>query len=661
MTQESIQPFLNWIGTHPTWAGLAVFLISLSESLAIVGLIVPGIVMMTAIGAMIGAGILPAWTTLGWAVLGAIAGDGISYWLGYHYHQHLRDFWPFRSYPQLLARGETFFKSHGGKSIILGRFIGPVRPMIPVIAGMMDMTPRRFLFFNITSAIAWAPLYSLPGILIGASLGQLSPEVASRAGLFLILFLLLLWVLYTFILKIVVWIWRPISNRLASHIAIVLGLLLFAALTCFALLLHNVIHSNGFTYLNESVYQMFRALYNDKIVDWVSMFTGLGDHTVLFPFIAVIGLGFLWKRQIVAMLCWFGTIGCGITTGYLFKHFIDSPRPEGLVHFTQEASFPSGHVLTATLTFGMLAAIMQKILAKDAADHNHAPHTRVPWLIVGPLILFIALSRLYLGLHWFSDVIGSLLLATVFLSIGILIYRKYATEILSLTTATRAILIPGLLTLCLSSLVYGFYTYPTLRGDLHRQWSTHTLTTEEWWKGQDLSDFTYRNGAFKRHATVFDIQWLGPLEPIQAFLEHHHWQTVPKLTFISAAEMLSSKPQAFSLPVLPKFHRDRLPVLTVAKSLANHDRLVLQLWQSDYRTSDGTPLWVGTLRLEHAKHPVPMLTIYKESKLETDNMLDKLMQELKSSSAGHALQFKIIPSEISEFKEILFIKPTTEN
>ncbi len=657
MTQESIQPFLTWIGDHPTWSGLAVFLISLSESLAIVGLIVPGIVMMTAIGAMIGAGILPAWTTLGWAVLGAIAGDGISYWLGYHYHQHLRDFWPFRSYPQLLARGEAFFKSHGGKSIILGRFIGPVRPMIPVIAGMMDMTPNRFLFFNITSAIVWAPLYSLPGILIGASLGQLSPEVASRAGLFLILFLLLLWVLYTFILKIVAWIWRPISTRLATRISMVLGAVLLTSLLCFAFLLQNVIYSNGVTYLNEPVYQMFRALYNDGVVDWVAMFTGLGEHTVLFPVIAVIGLGFFLRGRIVAMLCWFGTIGCGITVGYLLKHLVDSPRPEGLMHLTQEASFPSGHLLTATLTYGMLAAMMQKILAKDAVDHKHESHVLIPWLIAIPLILLIALSRLYVGLHWFSDVIGSLLLGTVFLSIGILIYRKYETRVLSLKEATRAILLPGLLTLCLSSLVYGFYTYPKLRADLHRQWSTHTLTPTEWWKGKDIADFIYRNGAFKRHATVFDIQWLGNLEPIQAFLEYHKWKNVPKLSFISAAEMLSSKPQAFSLPVLPKFHRDRLPVLSMAKSLANNDRLLLQLWQSDYRTQDGTPLWVGTLRLEHAKHPIPMFSIYKESKLETDNMLDKLVQELKASSPGQVFEFKMIPADISEFKEILFIKP----
>src|SRR5579872_1536909 len=101
MTHETIQPFLDWISAHPTWSGFFVFLISLSESLAIVGLVVPGIVMMTAIGGMMGSGVLPFGVTLLWAILGAIAGDGISYWLGFHYHQNLRNFWPFKQFPKL--------------------------------------------------------------------------------------------------------------------------------------------------------------------------------------------------------------------------------------------------------------------------------------------------------------------------------------------------------------------------------------------------------------------------------------------------------------------------------------------------------------------------------------------------------------------------------
>jgi len=165
--QTNIQPLIDWIQMHPNWAWSAVFLISLSESLAVIGLIVPGIVMMTAIGALIGAGVLAPLPTLSWAVLGAIVGDSLSYSLGHHFHEHLRDMTPFRQFPRALERGSKFFQDHGGKSVILGRFLGPIRPVIPVVAGMMDMPTRQFLFANIFSAIVWAPVYCFPGFLVG--------------------------------------------------------------------------------------------------------------------------------------------------------------------------------------------------------------------------------------------------------------------------------------------------------------------------------------------------------------------------------------------------------------------------------------------------------------------------------------------------------------
>src|ERR1700724_3063092 len=92
-------PILQWLNTHPELAGLATFLISAAESVAIIGTIVPGSVMMTAIGALVGAGIIPFWSTLVWAILGAIVGDGISYWLGYYFKNSLHDTWPFRQHP----------------------------------------------------------------------------------------------------------------------------------------------------------------------------------------------------------------------------------------------------------------------------------------------------------------------------------------------------------------------------------------------------------------------------------------------------------------------------------------------------------------------------------------------------------------------------------
>ncbi|MES9896123.1 MAG: phosphoesterase PA-phosphatase, partial [Candidatus Thiodiazotropha endolucinida] len=79
---EFFTPLLAWIGENPLWAGLMVFVVAFSESVAIIGLIVPGVVLMFGFGALIATGILEFWAVFWWAVAGAVAGDGLSFWLG---------------------------------------------------------------------------------------------------------------------------------------------------------------------------------------------------------------------------------------------------------------------------------------------------------------------------------------------------------------------------------------------------------------------------------------------------------------------------------------------------------------------------------------------------------------------------------------------------
>lgn len=160
---ETYQAFEEWIIANPGWAGLSIMLISMCESLAVIGLFIPGLVAMGIIGGLVSTGALEILPTLLWAVIGAILGDGISYSIGRHFKEHLPYYWPFSRFPKWLARGEAFFVKHGGKSIIVGRFVGPVRPFIPVVAGMMSMDPRQFFLANVLSALVWAPVYMAPG------------------------------------------------------------------------------------------------------------------------------------------------------------------------------------------------------------------------------------------------------------------------------------------------------------------------------------------------------------------------------------------------------------------------------------------------------------------------------------------------------------------
>src|SRR5690242_10540699 len=110
---DIVSPLLQWLNANPEWAGMATFMISAAESVAIIGTLVPGSITMTAIGALAGAGIIPLWATILWAILGAIVGDGISYWIGHYFKNGLRKIWPFKNNLVLLKHGERFVHKHG--------------------------------------------------------------------------------------------------------------------------------------------------------------------------------------------------------------------------------------------------------------------------------------------------------------------------------------------------------------------------------------------------------------------------------------------------------------------------------------------------------------------------------------------------------------------
>ena len=192
---DYIQPLTLWLHDHPNLALFITFFIALTESLAIVGSIVPGSVTMTAIGILAGSGVMRIDLTFLAATLGAIAGDSTSYLIGYAFSDRLTSIWPFNRYPNWLTYGKEYFARHGGKSVLIGRFVGPLRSIIPVIAGMMHMSHWRFYASNILSAIGWSALYVLPGVLIGAASSELSPERATRLFLLILFSLAGLWLL----------------------------------------------------------------------------------------------------------------------------------------------------------------------------------------------------------------------------------------------------------------------------------------------------------------------------------------------------------------------------------------------------------------------------------------------------------------------------------
>lgn len=234
MLTGALNALLDWVSANPTWAGLAVFGIACFESLLIIGYLVPGIFVLFGIGALIGSGYLSFWPIAIWAACGAVVGDVVSYLVGYVYRDRLRLVWPFGRHPELFGKGELFFERHGGKSVAFGRFVGPVRPLIPAIAGMTGMGLARFLIIDIISAALWAPVYLFPGMVFGASL-ELAAAVATRLMLLIAIAAVCLWLVYQLLKRLARHIREPFRRAPDALLigAIVAGFAAIAVLTLY--------------------------------------------------------------------------------------------------------------------------------------------------------------------------------------------------------------------------------------------------------------------------------------------------------------------------------------------------------------------------------------------------------------------------------------------
>ena len=145
---------------------LFIFLVSIGECVFLLGLFVPSTPVLLVTGSLMSVGKLPFWPIYLVAVLGAVIGDAISYWIGRLLEHRIKDVWPFRNYRDQIIKGEVFFARHGGKSVFIGRFIPGVKAVVPGIAGMLGMHWPRFFVINVVSAFAWAAAHIVPAMLL---------------------------------------------------------------------------------------------------------------------------------------------------------------------------------------------------------------------------------------------------------------------------------------------------------------------------------------------------------------------------------------------------------------------------------------------------------------------------------------------------------------
>jgi membrane protein DedA with SNARE-associated domain len=154
--ENYVQQLTDFVKNHEGWAAPVVFVLCFAESLAFISLLIPAWAALVAIGALISVGGLSFWPVLIAGAVGAALGDWLSYWVGLKLEDRVYHMWPLSQHPDLIPAGENFVKKWGALAIFIGRFSGPLRATVPIIAGVFAMPYGRFQIANFSSAFVWA-------------------------------------------------------------------------------------------------------------------------------------------------------------------------------------------------------------------------------------------------------------------------------------------------------------------------------------------------------------------------------------------------------------------------------------------------------------------------------------------------------------------------
>ena len=624
--EQFLDQLLEWIRLHPHWAGIMVFTVSVLESLLVVGLVVPGSVIMFAIGAMVAAGQMELVPTLIWAILGAIIGDGTSYLIGRHYHQRLRVIWPFKNYPTMMTRGVDFFHRHGGKSVILARFVGPVRPLLPAVAGMLDMPPQRFFLVNILSALAWAPAYMAPGILFGASLG-LAAEIAGRLALVIGILVALLWLSWWTVKRIA----RSLQPHMASlqtrtlawsqrHPAIhpltsalldpnhpeARGMTILTAILILAswLFLTTARQTSPDTLLGNLDFFTFNELQQLRtpLADqWLLWITRLGSSIALYGFTGLMVAWLLWRRYWRAVVHWLVAIAGVALLTQAAKHYTMVSRPIESLTSVLGYAFPSGHASLSLVVFGFLAVIVAREVP---------PRWRwIPYSVAFFPVVAISFSRVYLGAHWLSDILGGWSLGLVWITLLGIAYRGHPAPAIPLTKLLPVILLSAVAWIVISSLQPA--THESI--SLYETDGRKDISLAEWLDDGWRQLPVYRGNMQNRRSHPFDLQWAGSLQRLEQHLIERGWHKASRMDFSSFLAMFASNPDINNLPVLPQIHNGNAQDLLLVKPVQNTDHfLVLRLWSTGLGLKEtGQPIWIGNTSFLERQSPTGLFSLLR--------------------------------------------------
>jgi undecaprenyl-diphosphatase len=425
------------------WGYWLIGLLAFGEALVLTSVFAPGTVVVVLGGALAAQGLYDFGDMIWFVAIGTILGAEISFRIGAKganlFQEGRRVFSPAH-----LERGKRFFEKYGAPSIILGHFFGPLRPIIPVVAGLSEMSRRRFFIWNVIGGFTYAVALVSIGYFFGTATNLFSATM-TRAGLFAIAVLLVIAVLWLAVVKLRKTVpffisvfrsvgsairdnpdvralverhpilFRFLTERMSRDSFAGLPVTILASAFVYFLFLYagstlDFVRQSQIVAADVRVASLLSAFRDPALVRFFTVFTALGSWKVIAILaITVSAVLLLQRRQHYLSGLWLVLIGNELTVT-LLKNVFARPRPEMAVYAESSYSFPSGHSAASVAFFGFLIYVLIR---------ERVGPIVLSFLVGLTLIFLIGLSRIYLVEHYLSDVLNGYLVGTLWALLGI--------------------------------------------------------------------------------------------------------------------------------------------------------------------------------------------------------------------------------------------------
>jgi membrane protein DedA with SNARE-associated domain/membrane-associated phospholipid phosphatase len=641
------------------------FFAALLETTLGIGLILPGSTIILFLGALSSRGYLDVGDLVWFAVLGAIVGDNINYSLGRKYfHRWLQQgFWILKA--GHVEKARQFMDLHGARSVFLGRFIPSIKEIVPFIAGSVRMNRKTFMFWNVLGAIGWGFEWVLAGYLFAQSF-NLAELWLSRAGLlFAVLLLsgavfsLCRWLIVRKgkqFLMILGSLWQSFkeAGRRNEHVhawtekhsrslsfvrarfdptlfsgmsLTILSLAFVYVLALFAGIVEDVLTSDPIVALDirmANIIPLFRTAALTNIITWITL---LGKSQVILFFVVIsAALLSVWRKKYYILPLVTAAAGSAAFT-YLGKLAFHRPRPTLAVYLEHSYSFPSGHATIAVAFYGFAAYLLMHFVRNW--------NTKINILFTAlVLILAIGFSRIYLGVHYLSDIWSGYLIGTMWLIIGIsfIEWRRYGKRTSQETSPVKGARPISAALVGTALLFYAGYSINYHPPRAAPPASTPVFIAQ----GTDI----FRNEKLQYTETLFGRKQ-EPLNFIfqarddnrlAAVLKQAGWTLTDKPGFSSlfrAVKALLAKKDYPAAPIAPSFWNTKIQNMSFAKvpgqswiRNAHH----IKIWRTNFLLTNGKRIYVSLVNANEGFKWGIMPQISPDLDRERESLYNELLQ-----------------------------------